>query len=98
MLRASHGRCVQFKLPEDGPPQLTLYRGGTPEKSAAVAAVDDVAVVSIPVIDLGLTAGQGIHFYMELFEARNSLDRIPSEGMIELTVPAEDFDIRNWQV
>ena len=55
------------------------------------AAVEDVAVISIPIVDLGLTTGQAIHFYVELFEARTSLDRIPSEGMIELTVPADDY-------
>ena len=92
------GHEVRVKLLNAGALELTLFRGGTPEKTVAVAAIDDVAVVSIPLADLGLTAGQGIHFYAELFEARNSLDRIPSEGMIELTVPAEDFDIRNWQV
>ena len=52
----------------------------------------------IPLTDLGLTVGQGIHFYVELFDDRTSVDRVPSEGMIELVVPSEDFDIRNWQV
>ncbi len=92
------GHELRVKMPESGPPELTLLRGGTPEKSIAVAAVEDIAVVSVPLADLGLTTGQGIHFYVELLEDRDSLDRVPSEGMIELVVPPEDFDIRNWQV
>ena len=55
-------------------------------------------MVAVPLADLGLSTGNAVHFYVELFQDRTSLDRVPSEGMIELVVPSEDFDARNWQV
>jgi alpha-amylase/alpha-mannosidase (GH57 family) len=78
--------------------QVQMVRGGSPEPSKVVAAIDDFAVVRIPLEDLAVTSGQHVHFRVELLEDRASLDHVPSEGLIELTVPAEDFDLRNWQV
>ena len=92
------GHELRVRPTETGLAELTLLRGGTPEKTGATAALEDVAVVRLPLADLGLVTGQAVHFYVELFEGRASLDRVPSEGMIEVTVPADDFDIRNWQV
>lgn len=92
------GHELRVRFRENAPPAWEMLRGGTPERSGAIAAVDDVLVMSIPLIDLGVSHGQQLHFYVELFEDRQSIDRVPSEGMIELTVPAEDYDMRNWQV
>ena len=92
------GHEIRILPSASGSPEVSLWRGGTPEKSGAVAAVEEVGVVMVPLADLGLTTGQAVHFYVELFQDRNSLDRVPSEGMIELVVPSEDLDVRNWQV
>ena len=81
-----------------GATAVSLWRSGMLEKSGAVGAVDEVSVVAVPLADLGLSTGNAVHFYVELFQDRTSLDRVPSEGMIELVVPSEDFDARNWQV
>jgi len=92
------GHEVRVRPSASGAPDLSLFRGGTAEPSEMVSAIEDVAEVKVPLVDLGLTAGQAVHFYVELFEAKTSVDRIPSEGMIELVVPPDDFDIRNWQI
>ena len=92
------GHEVRILLTDSQPSKPSLIRGGTSEKSRTVAAVEDVAIVKIPLQDLAVTAGRAIHFYVELFEGSTSLDRVPTEGMVELLVPSEDFDISNWYV
>ncbi|RLS59114.1 MAG: alpha-amylase/alpha-mannosidase [Planctomycetota bacterium] len=75
-----------------------LLRGVNIETSAVQAGVYDFAVIAIPLADLNLTSGQACHFFVEVFEERQSIDRIPSEGLIQLTVPPADFSERIWQV
>jgi hypothetical protein len=38
-----------------------------------------------------------IHFAVELLEGDQAVERIPSEGAIETTVPSPDYELIMWQ-
>ncbi len=76
----------------------SLQRGVNREVSGVRTGVSDFAVISIPLADLNTSPTQPVHFYVELFEENQSIDRVPSEGLIQLTVPAADFKASLWQV
>ncbi len=63
----------------------------------AQVAAELVLEVTIPFEGLGLAADDPIQFYVELQQEKLAVERIPTEGAIETTVPGEDFELMNWQ-
>jgi hypothetical protein len=47
---------------------------------------------------LGVKAGDPLQFFVEILRDGSSLDRVPREGTIELSVPVPDFERILWQV
>ncbi len=62
------------------------------------AAVDRVLELAMPLTLLGLKPGDSVKFFVELVAGTLSLERAPEEGLIDLTVPAPEFDLMHWQV
>lgn len=75
-----------------------LYRHGRRVRGAVVdAAVDRVLEVAVAFKDLQCEADDVLHFYVEARSQTQSVDRVPREGALELTVPSEDFEMVMWQ-
>jgi len=60
-------------------------------------AVDHIVELTVNFADLGVKPDSPIQMYVEVLGAKQSLDRAPREGMIELTVPSADFEKIMWQ-
>ena len=60
--------------------------------------VDQIVELAIPFARLGLSADQPIQFYVELLEGRQSRDRAPREGTINLACPSPNFEQIMWNV
>ncbi len=75
-------------------------------KSAAAALRDErlqlgierIAEVAIPFALLGVEAQQPVQFFVEVIETRQSRDRAPREGTIQLMRPTADFERVMWDV
>ncbi|MCA9077028.1 MAG: hypothetical protein KDA93_18520 [Planctomycetaceae bacterium] len=99
---------VRFASPEGidihitglgGTPQAQLLRKKRSLNSAGIeVAMDTILEVGVPFSALKLSPGDAMHFSIEITRNKNSLDRAPSEGSIELVVPALDFEQRLWHV
>jgi len=61
-------------------------------------AIDRIVELAIPFELLGLKVDQPIQFYVELIEGKQSRDRAPREGTINLTCPSPDFEQIMWDV
>ncbi len=80
-------------------PRVQLSRDGNPvKKVGATAAMDEIIEVAIPFSDLGVQPGDALHWFAEVIENGQSIDRAPSEGSIELVTPDKDFERIHWQV
>jgi alpha-amylase/alpha-mannosidase (GH57 family) len=85
-------------LPERAP-QAKLYRHDQPVPNARLEfAVDQILELSVAFEDLNVAPDDPIHMYLEAFAARQSVDRAPFEGSLELTAPSPDFERIMWQV
>ena len=75
-----------------------MFRG---EKAVAKQkleiAVDLAFELTVPFASFGLTEGDPIHFHVDAISDEKSVDRVPSEGALELTVPSPDFERIMWQ-
>jgi hypothetical protein len=60
--------------------------------------IDRIAEMAIPCKMLGVDMHQPVHFYVELLEGRQSRDRAPREGAIQLIRPSADFERVMWDV
>ncbi|MEW4488021.1 glycoside hydrolase family 57 protein [Thalassoglobus sp. JC818] len=65
--------------------------------SNVAAAIGKVLEVSIPKKDLGVEVGHRMHFAVELMQNGEAVNRIPSEGTIDLEVCGPDFERYMWQ-
>lgn len=99
---------VRFASPEGIEVRLSGF-GGSPQanvlrKKRAVSdpeiqvAINNILEVGIPFKTLNVSPGDALHFFVEITRDKNSLDRAPSEGSIELDVPAADYEQRQWHV
>jgi alpha-amylase/alpha-mannosidase (GH57 family) len=79
-------------------PKARLFQG---EKAVAKqtleVAIDHVFELTVPFAGFGLTIGDPIHFHVDVISDGKSVDRAPSEGALELTVPSSDFEMIMWQ-
>jgi alpha-amylase/alpha-mannosidase (GH57 family) len=60
--------------------------------------IDRIAEMAIPFTLLGAQEKQPVQFFVELVEGRQSRDRAPREGAIQLTRPTADFERLMWDV
>jgi alpha-amylase/alpha-mannosidase (GH57 family) len=60
--------------------------------------LDQIVEIAIPFDRLGVRVDQPIQFFVELLEGRQSRDRAPREGTINLTCPSPDFEQVMWDV
>ncbi|WP_437185577.1 alpha-amylase/alpha-mannosidase [Planctomicrobium sp. SH668] len=66
-------------------------------ESSGAYAYDRVFELSVPWKDLGVTIGQRLHVAAELMKGGEVIERTPSEGTIDMTVPSADFEMHMWQ-
>jgi alpha-amylase/alpha-mannosidase (GH57 family) len=65
--------------------------------SGAQVAAGSVLEAALPLVDLGLASGQEFAFVVTVCDAdRREIERHPTRLTIELTVPDEQFEGRNW--
>jgi alpha-amylase/alpha-mannosidase (GH57 family) len=60
--------------------------------------IDQILEMAVPFQILGVQMGGPIHFFVELVENKQSRDRAPREGAIQLTCPSPDFERIMWDV
>ncbi|MCA8996223.1 MAG: hypothetical protein KDA80_04540 [Planctomycetaceae bacterium] len=61
-------------------------------------AVNKTLEVAVPWAAMEMKIGQQLNFAVELVRDGEGIERVPSEGTIDLTVPPADFEMYNWQV
>ncbi len=91
---------VLVALPASPQPTGYISHAGQPSSNGTTVetATGKILELAVPFGRLGLKAGDGIRFYVELLGGHSSLDRAPREGIFELTVPTPDFERIMWQV
>ncbi|MBX3445059.1 MAG: hypothetical protein KF774_21855 [Planctomyces sp.] len=78
--------------------QVRVLRDGQKvPRSKASAAAHDILEVSIPLSEISVQPGAACHWSIELYAHKQSRERIPAEGAIELAAPSADFEQRVWQ-
>lgn len=81
--------------PDEG---ATLLREQELVAGAAIqVATDRILELTVRFADLGVKPEDPVHFFVELFGGKQSLDRAPREGLIELTAPSGDYERIMWQ-
>jgi len=84
--------------PSQRRPKARLYHDRLPVADAGVVAAADVLFeLAIPFRSLAVETEQPIHFFVELKQQDNSIERIPHEGAIETAVPSPDYELIMWQ-
>ncbi len=79
-------------------PTAQLYHDGVPVADAGVEAAADVLFeLSVPFRSLAVATEEPIHFFVELKQQENSVERIPHEGAVETAVPSPDYELIMWQ-
>ncbi len=66
-------------------------------KAHVDAAVDDILEIGVAFESLRVVPSDPMHFFVEVLRDGKSLDRAPSEGSIEISVPTPDFEQLMWQ-
>jgi hypothetical protein len=51
----------------------------------------------VPFAELGLNADASTRFYVEAVSKKQSVDRAPQEGVLEMVIPSPDFERIMWQ-
>lgn len=75
-----------------------LYRKNRAVGKATVdVAVQRILELSVSFADLNVSADEPVHMSLEAFAKKQSLDRAPHEGAMELIVPSADFERIMWQ-
>jgi hypothetical protein len=60
-------------------------------------AAENVAELAVPLVDLGVGAGYRLAFFVSAFDINDvELERHPEHRPIELEIPDEQFESRNW--
>jgi alpha-amylase/alpha-mannosidase (GH57 family) len=75
-----------------------VHDGAECEATGIDVGIDQIAEMAVPFERLGIKVGEPIQFWVELLEGRQSRDRAPREGTINLTCPSPDFEQIMWDV
>lgn len=78
-------------------PQL-LHHGEVIDAADLEVGIDQIVEMSVPFARLGVKEEQPIHFFVELLESKQSRDRAPREGTINLVCPSPHFEQIMWDV
>lgn len=79
-------------------PTAKLFRNNKPvAKATTEVSIGQIFEFGIELSDLGVNPGDSIHFSLDLLADQQSLQRVPHEGTVELTVPSPDFELIMWQ-
>ncbi len=79
--------------------EARLLRGGKPVPGTSVeVAADLILEMSVSFQALQVTADDRVQMFVECVQDRQSIDRAPREGVLDLTVPSPDFERIMWQV
>ncbi|MEX2119022.1 MAG: glycoside hydrolase family 57 protein [Pirellulales bacterium] len=102
VLRISFFQPAGFELlishPNWQEPILQLYHNDVPVGESGVQAAADVILeVAIPLGSLALSTDDPVQFFVELVQQEQSLERVPNEGAIEISVPSPEFELIMWQ-
>lgn len=93
-----YGTEIVIDLSQEKRLAPALIVDGKPiKKTTSQAVVGRVLELSAPWQELGVSVGQSLHFAVELHKNGESIERAPSEGTIDLTVPSADFEMHQWQ-
>ena len=79
-------------------PLKLVHQGNEMPAADLQVGMDQIVELAIPFARLGLSADQPIQFYVELLEGRQSRDRAPREGTINLACPSPNFEQIMWNV
>jgi len=78
--------------------QAQLHQHNEPVPEAKIQyAVDQIVELTVRFSDLGLKPDDAVHLFVELIGDKQSLDRAPREGALELVVPSADYERIMWQ-
>lgn len=108
-LKAIDELVLRFLEPEGYEVRITKLKSGQSlaklcrknrmvPKSQTKVAIDRVLELQIRFNDLKRKPDEPIHMYVETLADGQSIDRTPSEGALEFTVPSQDFEAVMWQV
>lgn len=79
-------------------PIVQLYHDDVPvSESGVLAAGDAILEIAIPLSSLAAATDDPVQFYVELIRQEAAVDRAPTEGAIETTVPSAEFELIMWQ-
>ncbi|MGE3317611.1 MAG: alpha-amylase/alpha-mannosidase, partial [Planctomycetaceae bacterium] len=79
-------------------PKARLYHDEKPLPRAHLeAAVDQILELTVAFADLELKPDDRIQMHVDLLARKQSVDRAPREGALELVVPSPDFELVMWQ-
>lgn len=84
--------------PEQGVRLLHHGEVSTASPASIEVGIDRIVELSVPFDLLGAKVDQPVHFFVELLEGKQSRDRAPREGTINLTCPSADFEQIMWDV
>jgi len=76
---------------------LDLLLNNEPVPAKIEFAVDQIVELTLPFAALGVVADDRVQMCVEAWSDRQSIDRAPREGILELTVPSEDYERIMWQ-
>ena len=80
-------------------PTAQLFQRNVPVSGAAMrAAADAILELAIPWRSLAVGQDDPVHWIVELMRDEDAIERAPTEGAIETTVPSPDFELVLWQV
>ena len=71
---------------------------GFSQRPAVQVGLDRILEIALPFALLHVKPDQPLQFFIELLEGRQSRDRAPREGTIQLTCPTPDFEQIMWNV
>ncbi|MFO1022163.1 MAG: glycoside hydrolase family 57 protein [Planctomycetales bacterium] len=92
------GFMLRILSPAGKNSQAQLLRNNEPVADAHVEFVcDAILELTLRFQDLGSQPDDHLLFYLEAFAERNSVDRAPREGAIDLVVPSADYEQIMWQ-
>lgn len=78
---------------------IELQRGGRRQaKATPEVAIGRILELAVPFANLKVEPGEKIEMYVEVFAKRQSIERVPNEGVLHMNVPSADFERIMWQV
>jgi alpha-amylase/alpha-mannosidase (GH57 family) len=93
-----NGYVLRILDPSGPACRLELFRNNEPVPDAKIQfAVDHILELTVRFADLGLRPEDHVHLFIEALADKQSLDRAPREGALELTVPSADYERIMWQ-